>query len=261
MRSFVLPPLCWQGWAGPSWEPRAAKDVSWSRNVYLRPRHNGRASSLGSAKNVASERAQCRPLTKPVGFNTLTSTARCSELHLVRHVSLAQREERLEVAVHQRGLLDHGHQRTVDRLLRCDALRLQLRLLRQRRRERMNGGATRREEEAGGSKRGCVTALCCCSYCPRPRATGTRTCSRNPAVRRHCRPRFYRVGPTPSTRSRSPHWWQPLWRLGSIPRPCPFSCCFCVCLLPIGRRAAAGLRWREGADLIGVAEELLTVLL
>jgi len=47
----------------------------------------------------------------------------------VRHVSLAQREEGLEVAVHQRGLLDHGHQRTVDRLLRCDALRLQLRLL------------------------------------------------------------------------------------------------------------------------------------
>ena len=25
MRSFVLPPSCWQGWAGPSWEPRAAK--------------------------------------------------------------------------------------------------------------------------------------------------------------------------------------------------------------------------------------------
>ena len=57
MRSFVLPPSCWRGWAGPSWGPWAAKDVSWSRCMYRSPRQSGRAPRLGSAKNAASEKA------------------------------------------------------------------------------------------------------------------------------------------------------------------------------------------------------------
>ena len=57
MRSFVLHPSCWRGWSGPSWGPWAAKDVSWSRYGHLRPRQSGQAPSLGSAKNVACERA------------------------------------------------------------------------------------------------------------------------------------------------------------------------------------------------------------
>ena len=57
MRSFVLHPSRWRGWAGPYWGPWAAKDVSWSRYGHLRPRQSGQAPSLGSAKNVACERA------------------------------------------------------------------------------------------------------------------------------------------------------------------------------------------------------------
>ena len=57
MRSFVLPPSCWRGWAGPSWGPWAAKDVSWSRYGHLRPRQSGQGAELGNGENVACERA------------------------------------------------------------------------------------------------------------------------------------------------------------------------------------------------------------
>ena len=69
MRSFVLHPSCWRGWSGPSWGPWAAKDVSWSRYGHLRPRQSGQAPSLGSAKNVACERAQSRPSHARHGSN------------------------------------------------------------------------------------------------------------------------------------------------------------------------------------------------
>merc|ERR1719231_349752 len=60
---------------------------------------------------------------------TSSPSGASSEEHLVRHVALGQREERLQVRVHHLRLLDATHHRGVHRLLRLHPRRLQLRLL------------------------------------------------------------------------------------------------------------------------------------
>ena len=50
MRSFVLPPSCWRGWAGPSWGPWAAKGHA-SRTLAAHAPHTGSVGGCRQSVN------------------------------------------------------------------------------------------------------------------------------------------------------------------------------------------------------------------
>ena len=117
--------------------------------------------------------------------------------------------------------------------------------------------------------------------CSRPQAAARHRCTAH-CCARHCQPRFLRAGPNPPHRAQPPHMGQPgpttskRSRPPHGPPPCP-ACGPPLFLrrlrshVPIltlrpalppngGRRGCSGAGL-AGADLIGVAEELLAVLL
>jgi hypothetical protein len=63
MRSFVLPPSCWQGWAGPFWELWPAKGHA-SRTLAAQAARAGRAGARRQSVHTLRDRkgAQSRPL-------------------------------------------------------------------------------------------------------------------------------------------------------------------------------------------------------
>lgn len=80
----------------------------------------------------------------------MQETVASLELHPVRHIAVAQREERLEVLVHHRRLLDRGHDHVVHLLLRRNALRARLHLLQTSHEAEPRRSAPSRSGKGGG---------------------------------------------------------------------------------------------------------------